>query len=125
MTIQIDTYLGRDFDLNKYNCWDFVRDVWRDGTGTDIGTRDVPLRTRKYMDQAMKAQVPELIEAGVLVEIPRPEDPCIVFFSRPGILSHVGVYTGNKVLHIQPRARVVYEDIRNLLRSFPEVKFYK
>lgn len=122
--IQVDKYLGREFDLRKFNCWDLAREVWLDHCGIDIGPRDFPTPTRRDMTRAMNEQFPKLEAARVLREVPYPEDPCVVLFQRPGLLSHAGVYTKGRILHIQPQCRVLHENLDNVLRVFTSVRFF-
>lgn len=123
MAIEIERYFGREFNMRSYNCWDFTRDVWKDLTGVDIGDREVP-RTYRAMDEAIRLQLGEKSVTD-LEEIQVPETPCIVHFSRPGSLAHIGVFLNGKVLHLSPRQNVVLDAFRVVASNFSQTRFYR
>lgn len=125
MGIEIAKYLGREFNSRSYNCWDFTRDICKDNLGVDIGNRHVPTPSSRMFEEALRLHVPNMVTSGVLEEIPSPEDPCIVWMSRPGVMGHSGVYTGGKVLHIRLRQNVGYDDFKVATMGFTQIRFYR
>lgn len=113
----VDPYLARDFDQVRYNCWDLLRDAWRELTGIDIGHRTpspaTPLAMRRRFDR----------EEADFVRLPEARSPSIVLMRRPKAVPHVGLFWRGKVLHIQPGG-ARYEPLAIAGLGFPEVRFY-
>lgn len=128
MTDRVDVakYLtGREFHWRNYNCFHFVRDVWLDLTGVDLGDLSPTEATPGSMQGAFTAGEEALLGANKVARIPRPVDPCIVLMLRPRVLNHVGIFTQRRVLHLAPRLQVRLEDFKLATMSFNEVRFYK
>lgn len=123
MSIDVAKYLGREFDWKTYNCWDFVRDVWRDHCGVDLGARTPPSGKKADMERAFDEQLHFMVPS-MAQRLDMPVDPCIVLMVRPGVLSHVGVFTQNRLLHLQPRGNVMLQDIHLATIGFKELRFY-
>lgn len=122
--VDVSKYLGREFHWKRYNCWDFVRDVWLDTTGVDIGSRRPEEWTQAAMKRAFVEQENEVL--GKLVQrIEHPADPCLVMLLRPSILNHCGVLVSNRLLHMHPTRGVCHEDIHAATIGFNELRFYK
>lgn len=124
MTIEVDRYLGREFHWKRYNCWDFVRDVWLDHAGVDLGNRTPEVVTQQTLKEMFAIQEFD-VDGRVVRRIPNLEDPCLVMLVRPNVLSHVGVYVRGKLLHLQPRGNVIHQDLAVAAQGFTEVRFYK
>lgn len=122
--IQVDKYLGREFHWKNYNCWDFIRDVWQDHAGVDIGRRVPEAWTKIALTEAFAKQQFD-VENALVKRIPEPVDPCLVMFVRPNVLSHVGVWVRGKVLHLQPRGNVIHQPLDDVALGFPEIRWYK
>lgn len=121
----IDTkrYLGREFHWRHYNCWDFIRDVWLDHCGVDLGKRTPTSVTAEAFKAAFSGQEFD-VHNKIVRQVPKPVDPCLVYLSRPKCLSHVGVFVGGRLLHLRPRGNVVLEDFDTATIGFPEIRFY-
>lgn len=122
----IDTkkYLGREFHWRNYNCWDLIRDVWLDHCGVDLGKRTPESVTAQAFRAAFMGQELD-VHNKIVHQISQPEDPCLVYMHRPGIMSHVGVYVGGRLLHLVPRGNVTLEDFHTASMGFKEIRFYK
>jgi len=122
--IRIDDYMGREFNWRTYNCWDFVRDVWKDHTGKDIGSRDFPTIARddikRFEEIAFKERLTVVTE-----RIEKPEDPCLVVFIRPNVMSHIGIWVRGRVLHLRPQGNVVYQALDEVAVGYKELRWYK
>lgn len=115
--INTDKYLLKIFDIENYNCWDFIRDIWLELTRVDIGKR-TPVNISKR-------SIKENFETGELEfkKISSPVSPCIVLFKNDKLTPHVGVFLNNKVLHLKnngPR----YEDLTIASIGFNNIGFY-
>lgn len=117
--ISVDKYLSKKHDMKQYNCWDFIREVWLELTGEDIGHRTPPSGSRKEMIQRFKE---EEIQFERLETV---QDPCIVLFLREKILPHVGVYIRGRVLHLPEKSFGRYDPLSIASMSFKETRFYK
>lgn len=122
--IEVAKYLGREFHWKTYNCWDFIRDVWFDHCGVDLGKRTPDSATAQAFKAAFMGQEFD-VHNQIVTQIQHPEDPCLVYLARPGCLSHVGVLVQGRLLHLRPRGNVVHEDIELATIGFPEIRFYK
>ena len=122
--IVVDKYLGREFHWKRYNCWDFIRDVWKDHCGVDLGKRDPADWTRTALAEAFRQQQFD-VEGKLVTRIPEPEDPCLVMFVRPNVLSHVGIWVRGRVLHLQPRGNVILQPLSEVAIGFTEIRWYK
>lgn len=121
--IRVDDYLGREYNIKTYNCWHFVCDVWRDHTGLDLSEFAVRPENRKAL---MNAGL-ELAKSdchGRLKRQPELQDPCLVYFSRPGVLSHMGVYVRGRLLHIQERINVCHQPLDQVAMGYTEIRYY-
>jgi hypothetical protein len=114
----LDKYLSKRFNYRTYNCYDFVREVWLELTGTDLGAQ-TPTESgiQVYTEKALQV-------ANTLVSLPSPEDPCIVLLQRARIEPHIGVYTGGKVLHLT-KSGAYYMALSQITPGYPTVSFYK
>lgn len=124
MRVDVAKYLGREFSWRNYNCWDLTRDVWLDLTGVDLGKRTPAKLDKDGIREAFEHEQDILRECPVN-RVPGPVDPCIVFMLRPKVMSHVGVFTQQRVLHLIPRQGVFLQDFRMATSGFEEVRFYK
>lgn len=98
-TVHSDDYMGREFDIQRYNCWHLVRDVWRDMTGVDLGDL-TPSQTDhdSLVDAAWHASVGPRFER-IRLEL---RQPCIVLMRRRAEIPHVGVLMRWRLLHMTP-----------------------
>ncbi len=117
MTFSTDKYFGKEFHIENYNCWDFIRDVWLELKGEDIGKR-TPTPATRY---EMKIKFSK--EENHFQNISELQSPCIVLFKRDKATPHVGVFYNGKVLHLKETG-VKYEDINLAGFGFTEIKYY-
>lgn len=114
----INPYLDKQFKDRTYNCYDFVREVWRDLTGVDLGVQTPEVKSvQTYTDKT-------LFVANQLTELPAIEDPCIVLMLRKRHIPHIGVYVSGRILHLS-KTGSQYGNFHTVTASFPTVKFYK
>lgn len=121
--IDVQKYLGREFNWRSYNCWDFVRDVWMDHCGVDIGKRTPTVLTSANIQAAFLQQWGD-VDGVVVQRLEGPIEPCLVLLMRPRIMNHVGVYTQGRLLHLLPRQRVQLQDLDVARIGFTEIRFY-
>jgi hypothetical protein len=114
----VDKYLNRTFSYKTYNCFHFVRDVWLELTGVDIGDQVPDDKSMdSYNTQALKV-------ANTLVSLANPEDPCLVLLQRARIEPHIGVYYRGRVLHLS-RQGAYYAGLDQVSAGYTKVSFYK
>lgn len=116
MIESVDKYLSRQYDIKRYNCLHFARDVWLDHTGVDITEH---LQNVFHPDQ--RTDLRKSLRA--FERITEPVDPCLVMMHRPRLAPHVGVYLRGKVLHIWERG-VEFLPVALASRGFESVRFY-
>jgi hypothetical protein len=113
-----DDYMGRRFDLKRYNCWSLVRDVWRDMTGLDLGD----LTPRRAGLGALQAAATDASAGSAFERLQTPAPACIVLLEGRD-MPHVGVLLRGKLLHMTP-AGVRHEYLAYVARDFASVEYY-
>jgi hypothetical protein len=116
MIVCADRYLSRRFDARTYTCWHFVRDVWRDLTGRDLGLPAYSARVESLAEQHTSG--------ATFVRLLRAESPCLALALRPRVTPHVGVVLRRNVLHLTEKG-ARYEPIEAFGEGFAEVAFYR
>lgn len=115
MTTWILSYLGKPWapgglGPDAYDCWGLVRAVYRERLGIELPVVDVeslsPLATRRAL-----AQHPERMHWRVLVE---PEPYAVALMSYGSRPHHVGIWTGEGVLHAVEGAGVLHQSLASL-----------
>lgn len=114
----VDKYLGKVHNMKDYNCWDFIREVYLELTGEDIGYRTPLSGSRTEMKERFAREEQEFLK------IPEAVSPCIVLFKRHRVLPHVGIYYKGKVLHLPEHSTARYEPLSIASLGFKEVGFY-
>lgn len=114
----VDKYLGKTFKYKTYNCYDFVREVWLELTGTDLGAQTPPTSgIEAYTDKALQV-------ANTLERLESPADPSIVLLQRARLEPHIGVYYSGKVLHLT-KTGAYYMPLSQVSTGYPTVTFYR
>lgn len=117
MILNIDKYLDRQFNDRSYNCFDFVREVWRDTTGKDLGHQTPAVHSvDTYTIQALSV-------ADTLKKHESPQDPSIVLMLRKRLEPHIGIYYRGRVLHLN-RQGAHYADFGHVTAPYITVQFY-
>lgn len=124
MKVDFRKFYGKEFHWRNYNCWDFTREVWKDAGGVDIGSRQPREWTSAGFREAFAEQEHD-VSGRIVQRLDQPENPCLVMLTRPGVLSHVGVYVRGKLFHLHPFKGVVLEPLEIVAMGFDEVRFYK
>jgi hypothetical protein len=116
--ISIEKYLDKKFDSSSYNCFNFVRDVWLELTGIDLGDQTpAEAGVEEYNRRALTV-------ANTLTALDGPECPSIVLLQRARLEPHIGVYHKGKVLHLTKRG-AYYMALDQVTPGYPKVSFYK
>jgi hypothetical protein len=118
MTFSVDSYLGRQYDQSKYNCWHFVCDVWKDLTNVEL----VPDNMSPWQLDHLHGLVVK--RAQQLQRLPSAESPCLVLMLRKRIAPHIGVFHNGRVLHLNSRG-AAYAPLHHATAGFPTVEYYK
>lgn len=122
--IDVRKWFGKEFSWRHYNCWDFLRDVWLDATGQDLGSRKPPEVSKDGFRRAFVEQQGD-VENKLLQRIMEPVTPCVALLERPGVMSHVGIFMKGKLFHLHPDKGVVLEPMEVASLGFQQVKFYR
>lgn len=114
---RVDRYMGKSFCPKTYNCWHFVRDVWADLTGLDLGDQTPDTKSPEiYTEKAIKV-------ANTMIRLENPVSPCLVLMQRNKVEPHVGIFYNGKVLHLSTNG-VNYLPLDQATARFPQVSFY-
>jgi hypothetical protein len=109
--INVEKYLGpREFNLIDNNCYDFLREVWKDYTGVDLGDCQPRPRTFAQMRRQFDRHAAVAL-SGLISEIPHPVEPCIVYVERKYRLPHCGILIDGKLLHMDKTGMVKHEPL--------------
>lgn len=103
----IEKFLDKRYDERNYNCGHFAAELWFALTGE-----------RKYQlcEQTLMASVKSLIE------IPKCQDPCIVFMKSDSL--HAGVFYQGFIYHLTPTG-VVSQTLDFVKQTSPILGFFK
>lgn len=113
----LDAFLSRRYNKETYNCAHFVRDVWQELTGMDLGAEfEGFLRPPKdrYTDPAIRRAFKRLN---------KPSSPCVVLMQRRGCVPHVGVFVRGKIIHLHEQG-VEFLPVEVATRGFKKLGFY-
>jgi hypothetical protein len=117
MTFVVDKYLSKSFK-RTYNCYDFVREIWLELTGVDLGAQTPSTQNvQSYTDKALQV-------ANTLERLDSPQDPSIVLLQRSRLEPHIGVYYSGKILHLTKNG-AYYMPLSQVTPGYPTVTFYK
>ena len=114
----IENYLRKQHNMETYNCWDFIREVYLDLTEQDIGFRTPKGASRADMKEKFAR------EEAQFERIEKPQDPCIVLFKRKKVLPHVGIFVRGRVLHLPEKTTARYEPLEIASLGFIDTRFY-
>jgi hypothetical protein len=116
--VDVDAYLSRTFDLTRYNCWHFLRDVWMELTGEDLGDRTPERVSAASLIERFDRDVP------AFRELPGPTEPSIVLMTRRGAIPHVGAFFGGRILQMTSFGPS-YMDPATAAAGFESVRYYR
>jgi hypothetical protein len=114
----VERYLGLRFDLARWNCWHLARAAWLDLTGEDLGDRTPERITTAALLGRFDADV------RTFRRLAGPEDPSIVLMRRDGVVPHVGVCFGGRVLQVRPEG-ASYLRVPAATAGWADVGFYR
>lgn len=116
MGIVVDKYLDR-VPTDEYKCFDFVREVWRDAFGVDVGDQlkalAAALTERKLVGSDLRTC--EKLKAAV--------DPCFVVMQRKRTVPHIGIMCEGEVLSLTGNG-ATYDKLKNVARRYGKVSYY-
>lgn len=108
--IDVAKHLEKQFSWEDYTCFHFIRDIWLEETGVDIGVYFPANDSLKAWAYAFRDNNGKII-GKVVHETPEPVDPCIVLFRNRSIMPHFGIYVGGKVLHLPKDSTAQYDEL--------------
>lgn len=108
--MNLTSYIGRQWKNGKYDCWQLVRDVYREQLAIDLPEIAIDADNLRHVLRAFE----DPANLSPWHPIARPEHLCLVFFT-PGHhrATHCGLWLdiqGGRFLHCHRRAGVVCED---------------
>jgi len=118
MSLDIDKYLSRSYDLANYNCWHLLREAWLELTGNDLGDRTPDRITKAALVGRFDTDVP------AFVELPAPEDPSLMLMTRRGTVPHVGLFYRGRVLQMLSSG-ASYTIPATACAGFEQVRYFK
>jgi hypothetical protein len=109
--VNINKFLDRAYDEDKYNCVHFTRDVWLELTGVDI-------------EQHVKSLLgdPAITTRHGFRRVREPRELSLVWL-RGAAESHAGVFVDGKILHLS-KCGAIYQRVEDALMGFLEVRYY-
>lgn len=118
MRLSVDSYLGRRFNLARYNCWHLVRDGWLELTGLDLGDRTPERISTAALIGRFDNDVPEF------EQLADPASPCIILMQQAGAVPHVGLFYRGKVLQMTAGG-ASYLPLDTATRGYGLISFYR
>lgn len=115
--INPNDYMERKFNWENYTCFHFVRDVWKDHTGTDLGTYFPEDNTVRAWARAFQRHSGNVI-ASVLTEIKEPVNPCLVLFTNRTPVPHCGVMVDGRILHLPKEGNAKLDPIEEVVHDY-------
>lgn len=116
--MRLARFFNRKYDFNHYNCVHFVVEIWQELTGDDIAPY---LNGFMQNNGVKKGNITKLKQ---FVRLSEPKSPCVVLFQNKHQESHIGVFIGNKIIHIQEERGVQYQPLSVVKIGFNRVSFY-
>lgn len=96
--MNLDRFLLKRHDAERYNCAHFACDVWQAVTGEDLR------RSAEGFLLPPEERYADLRLLRLFERSDTPTDPCLVLFRRPGLaIPHLGVFTQGRVIHLNER----------------------
>ncbi len=122
----INSYTGKQYDFETYNCWSHVCAVRSDaGLQTRMFTASTP--AIQDIAEAFNAAIEKGDHGMRQVKSPRNYDVVLayqVFKGRP--VWHAGVYYDGWVSHChKPSGMVVFEPLSDMMQAFKGVEFWR
>ena len=102
-------YIGKKWDLNNYNCWGLVRDVYKQELGLDLPQ----YRVENNSYQCFSFLIQHVTERNNWFEVRFPKTfDLLLFWSNIPI--HIGVYDKkrNGVIHATERSGVIFQRLQ-------------
>lgn len=115
--IQTDRFLDRRANP-RYNCMDFVREVWLAITGVDLADALTWLNAR-FKDRRRAVSGVRRFE-----RLKSPSTPCVIFMQRPFIIPHVGIWIDGRVLHLKDTG-VALEPLHVACGHYRKFSYYR
>ena len=109
----ITTYLGQPWINGQQDCWQLVRDVYRNQLQIDLPQIVVDAKNLRAVLTEMESS-PHLSD---WISINKPEHWSLVFWSQHTRPSHVGVYLnvdGGRILHNTQRTGTVCQPVHDM-----------
>lgn len=103
-------YADRRFNLQTYNCAHFVREVWLDHCGVDLGDFVPNPMTFAAARRAFGRHEQDVVGARI-VELRTPEEPCLVLINYRAKMPHCGILVDGNLLHLAKSGKVCHEPL--------------
>ena len=120
MNQKVLSLFDRTYHVDHYNCTHFVIEAWRVLFDEDISDRFDGVAQAFNADKKIKRSSMRLLRE---IEKPTDDRHCIVCFQRNTHAPHVGIFFGQKVLHIT-EGGVQYLELHKVAPMFQRVSFY-
>lgn len=119
LKLDLNEFLSRQYDEDKYHCVHFLCDVWEHATGDDIRPR-----FGKLLNEALNAKnIIAPMRMG-FEKLDKPVNPCIVLFQGKKMQPHVGMWFNRKVIHLWEEG-AEYIPIKIAALGFNGFRFYR
>lgn len=114
--MSVDKWLGKKYIQGEYICSDFVREVWLDLTGVDIGP------ALHGLLQPLDGKGLRKVHVQRFERLAAPISPCLVVMQRARSAPHLAVFIRNKVLQITERG-VEFQPVEVATRFYKSFRF--
>lgn len=114
--IKVDSFLDR-VSKRGYRCFDFVREVWLDSFGVDVGNQ------LESLNGALSGRKLTPGDLHKVTKIDAPIDPCFVVFQRKRTTPHIGIWYRGNILHLASSG-AEYTRVHFIARRYQKVSYY-
>lgn len=115
--IVVDDFLDRMPIPERYNCFDFAREVRLAHDGLDLVVY-FPWLGQRFDHRHVQGSHMRRIQRSAFAI-----DGSFCVYQRPRSQPHIGIWWKKKVLHL-PESGAIYEAQENILRRYPYVSYF-
>jgi len=123
--LNINDYIGKPYKVGArgpefYDCWGLVCAIYKNALGVELPDWHRPHKLNG--PQSITHFRNRAIQAGLGLEVEKPEDFCIALLDRGRIAHHAGIFYAGGVIHCNDKLRGSRFD---RLTNFGPARFFK
>lgn len=120
MKINVNKYIGMEYSLKYFNCWDFVKMFYERELGIKLPFLMLENLNLRKQAEVIKTQTAK----SYWQELEQSEPNCVCVMRQSKHPIHVGIFINNHVLHNIEHIGVVYQSLSSLKLSNWKISGY-